>query len=52
MLGAEGIAGEQLKRLTENAFGDLASEEGVIRSILSRLGGSRKRRNAVVVVKA
>lgn len=29
MLGAEGIAGEELKRLTENALRDLASEEGV-----------------------
>ncbi len=29
MLAAEGIAGEELKRLTENALRDLASEEGV-----------------------
>lgn len=29
MLGAEGIAGEELKKLTENALRDLASEEGV-----------------------
>ena len=29
MLGAEGIAGEELKRQTENALRDLASEEGV-----------------------
>lgn len=29
MLGAEGIAGEEMKRLTEDALRDLASEEGV-----------------------
>lgn len=29
MLGSEDIAGEELKRLTENALRDLASEEGV-----------------------
>ncbi|KAI9760771.1 MAG: hypothetical protein M1835_000110 [Candelina submexicana] len=29
MLGAEGIAGEKLKKLTEDALRDLASEEGV-----------------------
>ena len=29
MLGAEGISGDELKRLTENALRDLASEEGV-----------------------
>lgn len=38
MLGAEGIAEEELKRLTENALRDLASEEGVYQKYTVTIG--------------